>query len=192
MAALERGLRQDYPGGRFRGGTRILAEDLGVVAAVWAAREPGKRAEIAARAKQLGVSLAKDASLRFVLYWETDANDVDFHIHDARGGHAYYQNKALRSGGELYEDVTTGYGPENFTIPGRPTGYPYQLQIHYYSRGPMGYGMGLLQIVRHDGKGGLAFEDRPYIVMVDGAFVDLGTVDVTTAAIDGTAAQLAR
>ena len=192
MAALERGLRQDYPGGRFRGGTRILAEDLGVVAAVWAAREPGKRAEIAARAKQLGVSLAKDASLRFVLYWETDANDVDFHIHDARGGHAYYRNKALRSGGELYEDVTTGYGPENFTIPGRPTGYPYQLQIHYYSRGPMGYGMGLLQIVRHDGKGGLAFEDRPYIVMVDGAFVDLGTVDVTTAAIDGTAAQLAR
>ena len=27
---------------------------------------------------------------------------------------------------------------------------------------------------------------------VDGAFVDLGTVDATTAAIDGTAAQLAK
>ena len=33
----------------------------------------------------------------------------------------------------------------------------------------MGYGMGLLQILRFDGAGGLAFEDRPYIVMNDRA-----------------------
>ncbi len=189
LAALEVGLAQSYPGDRFRGGARILAEDLGVVASAWIAREPARRAEIERRVKQAGGTVAHDASLRFVLYWETDANDVDFHIHDARGGHAFYQNKALASGGELYEDVTTGYGPENFTIRGKPAAYPYQLQIHYYSRGPMGYGMGLLQIVRHDGKGGLAFEDRPYIVMVDGAFVDLGTVDAKTAALGPTLAR---
>jgi uncharacterized protein YfaP (DUF2135 family) len=29
-------------------------------------------------------------SLRFVLDWQTDANDVDFHIHDAKGGHAAF------------------------------------------------------------------------------------------------------
>jgi hypothetical protein len=34
--------------------------------------------------------------------------------------------------------------------------------------------MGLLQIVRHDGKGGLRFEDRPYMIMNDHAYVDLG------------------
>ena len=45
----------------------------------------------------------------------------------------------------------------------------------------MGYGMGVLEILRHDGKGGLAFEHRPYVVMTDGAFVDLGTVDARTA-----------
>jgi hypothetical protein len=39
----------------------------------------------------------------------------------------------------------------------------------------MGYGMGLLQIVRHDGNGGLAFEDRPYVIMHDHAYVDLGS-----------------
>ena len=39
----------------------------------------------------------------------------------------------------------------------------------------MGYGMGLLQIERFDGKN-LAFEDRPYVIMVDHAFVELGTV----------------
>jgi hypothetical protein len=40
----------------------------------------------------------------------------------------------------------------------------------------MGYGMGKLQIVEHDGKGGLRFEERPFIVMRNGAFVDMGKV----------------
>ena len=40
----------------------------------------------------------------------------------------------------------------------------------------MGYGMGKLQIVEHDGNGNLSFEERPFVVMVDGAFVDLGKV----------------
>src|SRR5215204_6184230 len=35
--------------------------------------------------------------------------------------------------------------------------------------GPMGYGMGLLQVQRFDGKGGLTFEDRPYVIMNDHA-----------------------
>ena len=120
-------------------------------------------------------------SLRFVLVWETDANDVDFHIYDGKGGHAYYGNRNLPSGGELYADVTTGYGPECFTIrgPKEQRAYPYALQAHYYSRGPMGYGMGKLQILDHDGKGNITFEERPFVVMVDRAYVDLGVVEKT-------------
>ena len=116
--------------------------------------------------------------MRFILNWETDANDVDFHIHDARGGHAFYSAPHLPSGGDLYADVTTGYGPECFTIRGPAAGRaaPYQLQAHYYSRGPMGYGMGKLQIIDHDGHGNLRFEERPFVIMQDGAFVDLGGV----------------
>jgi len=41
----------------------------------------------------------------------------------------------------------------------------------------MGYGMGKLQIIEHDGRGGLTFDERPFVVMVDRAFVDLGTVE---------------
>ena len=40
----------------------------------------------------------------------------------------------------------------------------------------MGYGMGKLQIIEHDGKGGLRFEERPFLVMVDHAYVDMGVV----------------
>ena len=117
-------------------------------------------------------------SLRFVLSWETDSNDVDFHIHDAQGGHAYFKQPTLPGGGELYADVTTGYGPECFTIraPRGDRAGPYTLKAHYFARGPMGYGMGKLEIIDHDGKGGLTFAERPFVVMTDGAYVDLGTV----------------
>jgi uncharacterized protein YfaP (DUF2135 family) len=119
--------------------------------------------------------------VRFVLTWETDANDVDFHIRDARGGHANYANPQLPSGGELYADVTTGYGPECFTVrdPQNRDVAPYRLQAHYYSRGPMGYGMGQLEIIDHDAHGNFHFESRPFVVMNDGAFLDLGTYDNT-------------
>ena len=40
----------------------------------------------------------------------------------------------------------------------------------------MGYGMGKLEIVQHDGAGGLKFVERPFIVMNDHAYVDLGVI----------------
>ena len=174
LDVLEAALRQSIPSGRFAAWDTILREDLGLVAAAWLAQEPDKavQQEILSRVG----SVPSAPSLRFVLVWETDANDVDFHIHDGRGGHAFYGSRELRSGGSLYADVTTGYGPECFTIEGKPSAYPYTLQAHYYSRGPMGYGMGKLEVLEHDGRGGLRFDERPFLIMQDGAFVDLGRV----------------
>ena len=44
----------------------------------------------------------------------------------------------------------------------------------------MGYGMGKLQIIDHDGRGNLRFDERPFVIMQDGAFVDLGRVGAAT------------
>ncbi|HEU4537344.1 MAG TPA: hypothetical protein VFS00_24660, partial [Polyangiaceae bacterium] len=140
---------------------------------------PARRSEIEHKLREAGATIDDEPSLRFVLNWETDANDVDFHIRDAGGGHAFYGSPSLPGGGgDLYADVTTGYGPECFTVR-KPRGArspSYTLQAHYFSRGPMGYGMGKLEIIDHDGKGGLRFEERPFVVMTDRAFVDLGKV----------------
>jgi tetratricopeptide (TPR) repeat protein len=186
FAALEAGARRRYPDGRFAGVERIFADDLGLVAAAWLAREPARGKEIRDRLARAGGRVESAPSLRFVLTWETDANDVDFHIRDGRGGHAYYGQPRLPSGGELYADVTTGYGPECFAIRGAASAraYPYKLQAHYYRRGPMGYGMGKLQIIDHDGRGGLRFEERPFVVMRDGAFVDMGVVTAAAVVAD--------
>lgn len=160
---------------RFQGVDRILREDIQLVAAAWFLVEPQKRATVTARLEGMGLRVDEIPSARFILSWETDANDVDFHIYDAHGNHAYYSNPRLSSGGELYADITTGYGPECFKID-RPSAYPYTFQAHYFRRGPMGYGAGTLQVVSHDGQGGLRFEDKPFVIMNDGAFVELGTI----------------
>lgn len=177
--AILLGVKARYPEGRFLGAKQILREDLGLCAAVWMKQAKALRQDILLRLQRAGGSVEDAPSLRFVLYWETDANDVDFHIRDGKGGHAYYSTPALRSGGHLYADVTTGYGPECFTVRGAEDAraYPYKLQAHYYSRGPMGYGMGTLQVIDHDGQGTLRFEDRPFVVMQNGAYVALGTVN---------------
>lgn len=177
--AIQKGARPGaYPSDRFPGVDRILKEDVGLIAAAWSKTAPERRAEIAQKSKAAGGIEPKGPSLRFVLNWETDANDVDFHIYDSRGGHAYYGQRNLASGGELYADITTGYGPECFTVAKSSSqrAYPYTLQAHYYSRGPMGYGMGKLEILDYDGAGGITFEERPFVVMTDRAFVDLGVV----------------
>lgn len=176
FTVLAQGAERSYPPERFPGIPRILKEDVGLIAAAWLRSAPEREAEIRARVQRAQAVVPSEPSLRFVLNWETDANDVDFHIHDGQGGHAYYRSRVLPSGGELYADVTTGYGPECFTIPGTPQAYPYRLQAHYYSRGPMGYGMGKLEILQHDGRGGLLFDQRPFVIMEDRAFVDLGEV----------------
>jgi tetratricopeptide (TPR) repeat protein len=176
MDVVEAAIARGNPSGRFAGVDEILRDDVALIAAAWAKAQPKETAAIDARLQKLGLKRATSKSLRFVLWWETDANDVDFHIHDGMGAHAFYAQRELPSGGRLYADVTTGFGPECFTIEGAPKAFPYRLEAHYYSRGPMGFGRGAMRVVQHDGRGGIVVEDRPFIIMVDGAYVDLGVV----------------
>ena len=134
------------------------------------------RATVLRRVMAAGGSIDEQPSLRFVLSWETDANDVDLHVRDGLGHHAYYQRPGLPAGGgHLIADVTTGFGPEGFVI-SDPSVFPYALSVDYYSRNSAGHGMGQVQIVRHDGAGTLAFENRPFVVMTEHREFQLGRV----------------
>jgi tetratricopeptide (TPR) repeat protein len=171
--AIIAGLDREYPGGRFAEVQRILREDLGLIAAAWLAADPGREPTIARAVGERHASIDNRASIRFVLNWETDANDVDLHVFDGKKGHAFFRSKSLPSGGELYADVTTGYGPECFAIQDKATAFPYTIQAHYYARGPMGYGMGKLEVIEHDGAGHLSFVEQPFVLMKDNSYVDL-------------------
>ena len=175
FATIVGALEREYRGGSYRGADRVLADDAAMIGAAYAAAVPAQRPAIERALAKHKLAIASTPSTRVILYWETDANDVDLHIRDARGNHAFYEHKQLASGGELYADVTTGFGPECFAIVGHPAAGPYRIGVHYYSRGAMGYGMGMVEIQRFDGKGQLSFEHRPYVVVDDDAHVALGT-----------------
>nr|HEX4313772.1 VIT domain-containing protein [Kofleriaceae bacterium] len=113
--------------------------------------------------------------LRIILSWETDANDVDLHVTDGRGDESWYSHPAIASGGALRDDITTGYGPEMFEV-AKPRAFPYAIQVHYFSRGAMGVGLGMVEVVTGSAPGDVTIEDRPFALQIDDARVDLGMV----------------
>ena len=126
--------------GRFVAAHRILQEDQAILASVWKRACPntdvkGLMNSILGANKMSAVLNhlhARTPTLRFVLNWETDANDVDFHIYDSKGGHAFYRAKKGAPPGVLYGDVTQGWGPECFAIAQKAGNFPYKMQAHYY------------------------------------------------------------
>ena len=174
FATLAAGLRRRYPEDRFAGVKRILREDLALVAGAWIARQPGERAAIMARLARFKITPATRPSLRLVLTWESDASDMDLHLVDRLGEPISAEKWGRkREAGRTDYDVTSGYGPERLTLRGGRTP-SHRIRVTAYNRGATGHGLGKVQIVRHDGKGGVRLEDRPFVVMKTGATLDLG------------------
>jgi hypothetical protein len=149
----------------------ILDEDAALITSYLLAHAPNAKSEILRH----NFKPDTEPSVRFILSWETDGNDVDLHTRDRFGGHSWYGDLSLPSGGALLEDIRDGYGPEMFSVH-KPDAFPYKVGVHYYARGPEGVGLGTLQIVRNDGRGNVSVEDRPFVIQNDQAYVDLGTV----------------
>jgi tetratricopeptide (TPR) repeat protein len=154
---------------------RIFKDDLGLVAAAWIRRWPDQREYVLESLRVQEAELAAAPSLRFVLSWDNPQADVDLHVRDGHGWHAFYRHKALDSGGRLLDDMDAGYGLEAFVIEGEATAYPYRLEVGYYGRNS-DYGAGKVQIVEHDGAGGLYFDERPFLVLKQRGYVDLGAL----------------
>jgi uncharacterized protein YfaP (DUF2135 family) len=69
--------------------------------------------------------------LRVALSWDSDGTDVDLHVVTPDGGHAFYGERVLKNGGALDVDVTTGFGPEIFSMPALLPG-TYLVYVNYY------------------------------------------------------------
>jgi hypothetical protein len=154
-----------------------LREALRLFAAVLVAREPKHRDRALGLLRRHGIEPESGPSTRLLLTWETDANDVDLHVVDRNGEHAFYERRDLPDGGTLLTDVTSGYGPEGFVIAANPLGAPYQIFVHYYTSGPMGFGMGKVDVIAHDGSGNVSIDTRPFLISNENAIAHLGQVE---------------
>ncbi len=69
--------------------------------------------------------------LRIVMNWSSDNSDIDLWIIDPHGEKTFYGNKISRIGGKISNDITRGYGPEEFMIKEAVKGV-YKIQANYY------------------------------------------------------------
>lgn len=127
------------PADQTRDLTRALALLTEVVMTPWSAAYDGveivalmEANRIVPRLNALGVAaLPLDkrliallpVDLRVVMEWNTDKTDMDLWVYEPNGERVYYGHQASSAGARLSNDMTAGYGPEEYLLrnarPGR-------------------------------------------------------------------------
>lgn len=72
-----------------------------------------------------------DLDVRISMSWDADLTDIDLHVFEPTGEHAYYGHNRTQIGGLVSRDFTQGYGPEEYVL---HRAYPgaYTVKAHYY------------------------------------------------------------
>jgi uncharacterized protein YfaP (DUF2135 family) len=70
-------------------------------------------------------------AVKVILFWDTDNTDLDLHIVEPDGTECNYRNPRTPLGGSLDVDVTSGYGPEIYTME-NPNSGTYEIYVHFY------------------------------------------------------------
>ena len=74
---------------------------------------------------------SEPVDIRVVLSWDTDNCDMDLWVTDPTDEKCFFDNKLTYLGGMISEDVTQGYGPEEFMIKKAPKG-TYKIETDYF------------------------------------------------------------
>jgi tetratricopeptide (TPR) repeat protein len=140
------------------------------LAQIWAKRGGAWKDKIAT----LGVAGGADNDIKVYLTWDTDRSDVDLWVTNPRGRKIYYEKKQGDPGEALFDDVTTGYGPESFTAQKAQKGvYLVQVNLYASNRAGMNEARGEVLVVLNEGR-----PDEQRVVLPYRLFVDKQTVTV--------------
>ncbi len=72
-----------------------------------------------------------DVDLRVSLSWDADLTDVDLHVFEPTGEHAFFGHRLTAVGGLVSHDITQGYGPEEYVVRKAAAGR-HAVKVHYY------------------------------------------------------------
>lgn len=136
-------------------------------------------ADLDARIAALEIKGGVQNDIKIYLTWDTDRSDVDLWVTNPEGEKVFYQKKVDRFGGALYDDVTTGYGPESFTAPEARPG-AYTVQVNYYSAGASNFpeARGEVAIVLDEGSEREQRHVLPYRLFQTGQTVTVARIHV--------------
>ena len=117
-----------------RQGWPLLVAVLLTLLLGWSALHEGRGGDPAAHGWQAHAEdllQAMPLDLRVVLSWDADNSDMDLWVTDPNGERAYYGNRLTYQGGQMSQDFTGGYGPDQFSLrnakPGR-----YKVEANYF------------------------------------------------------------
>ncbi|MCF7749758.1 DUF2135 domain-containing protein [Bacillus subtilis subsp. subtilis] len=108
--------------GRFDGISLIALDELNTLAA---------RERVDTRAVDPRLRRAMPLDLRVVLSWDSDNSDMDLWVTDPNGERAYYGNRLTYQGGQMSQDFTGGYGPEQFSLREAKPG-TYKVEANFF------------------------------------------------------------
>jgi myo-inositol-hexaphosphate 3-phosphohydrolase len=95
-----------------------------------------------------------DTDVRIVIEWTNDDADIDLWVIEPNGEKVYYSNKTSTSGGQISNDMTDGYGPEEYAIRRAPSG-EYVIRINGFDAdrlNPNGSGRVMARLIRNFGR----------------------------------------
>lgn len=95
-----------------------------------------------------------DTDARIVIEWTADDADIDLWVDEPNGERVFYGDKLSSAGGQISNDMTDGYGPEEYAIRRAPAGN-YAVRINGYDAdriNPNGPGHVLIRLIRNFGR----------------------------------------
>ncbi len=113
------------------------------------------------------------------LSWDTDRTDVDLWVITPSGEKVFYGHREGKGGESLFDDVTSGYGPESFTAKKAQVG-DYRIVVDYFSarRGPFPEARGEVVVVLDEGRPTERRQVLPYRLYAEKQNVTVATVRV--------------
>jgi tetratricopeptide (TPR) repeat protein len=70
--------------------------------------------------------------IRIVMNWNKNNSDIDLWVTDPANEKCFYQHKTTNAGGRISNDLTQGFGPEQFILKNALKG-KYKIEINYYA-----------------------------------------------------------
>ena len=74
------------------------------------------------------------ADVLVTMMWNQDQTDVDLHVTEPSGEECFYSHNKTKSGGQITDDITTGFGPEMYFNQDAPRG-KYKIAAKFFGSG---------------------------------------------------------
>jgi tetratricopeptide (TPR) repeat protein len=164
---------------RYPARQRLARIILGERRAALLANDASTVAERDSELAELGLPGGSEHDLTVFLSWDTDRTDVDLWVVTPSGEKVFYGHARGHGGETLYHDVTTGYGPESFTVRHATRGQ-YRIFVNYYGARPGDFkeARGEVLVVTDEGRLGERESTFAYRLSEHGETVEVARVSV--------------